>query len=50
MFSSSPPERCSLLDIPGKDNDNVYMANDVLVGNQILANSALVIGGENGWC
>ncbi|MGI6038905.1 MAG: NAD(P)/FAD-dependent oxidoreductase [Eubacteriales bacterium] len=33
------------LDIPGKDNDNVYMANDVLVGNQILANSALVIGG-----
>lgn len=33
------------LDIPGKDGDNVYMANDVLVGKQILANSALVIGG-----
>lgn len=33
------------LDIEGKDAENVYMANDVLVGNKILANSALVIGG-----
>lgn len=33
------------LDIPGKDNDNVVLANDVLVGKSILANSALVIGG-----
>ena len=33
------------LDIPGKDADNVFMANDVLVGKKILANSALVIGG-----
>lgn len=33
------------LDVPGKDADNVYMANDVLVGKKILGNSALVIGG-----
>lgn len=33
------------LDIPGNDGDHVYMANDVLLGNKILANSALVIGG-----
>lgn len=33
------------LDIPGNDGDNVYMANDVLVGKKILGNSALVIGG-----
>lgn len=33
------------LDIPGKDNANVYMANDVLLGKSILANSVLVIGG-----
>ena len=33
------------LDIPGKDAENVYMANDVLVGKKILANSALIIGG-----
>ncbi|MBF7097457.1 NAD(P)/FAD-dependent oxidoreductase [Alkalibacter mobilis] len=33
------------LNIPGNDADNVYMANDVLVGKKILANSALVIGG-----
>ncbi|NMA02138.1 MAG: FAD-dependent oxidoreductase [Clostridia bacterium] len=33
------------LNIPGNDQENVYMSNDVLVGNKILANSALVIGG-----
>lgn len=33
------------LNIPGNDADNVYMANDVLVGKSILANSALIIGG-----
>lgn len=33
------------LNIPGNDADNVFMANDVLVGNKILGNSALVIGG-----
>lgn len=33
------------LNIPGKDNENVVMANDVLVGKNILASSALVIGG-----
>ena len=33
------------LNIPGNDADNVYMANDVLVGKKILANSVLVIGG-----
>lgn len=33
------------LNIPGKDADNVFMANDVLVGKKILASSALVIGG-----
>lgn len=33
------------LNIPGNDADNVYMANDVLVGKKILANSALIIGG-----
>ncbi|RBP57221.1 2,4-dienoyl-CoA reductase-like NADH-dependent reductase (Old Yellow Enzyme family) [Alkalibaculum bacchi] len=33
------------LNIPGNDAENVFQANDVLVGNKILANSALVIGG-----
>ncbi|SHI65995.1 NAD(P)/FAD-dependent oxidoreductase [Parasporobacterium paucivorans] len=33
------------LNIPGNDAENVFMANDVLVGNKILGNSALVIGG-----
>lgn len=33
------------LNIPGNDADNVYMANDVLLGNKILGGSALVIGG-----
>lgn len=33
------------LNIPGNDQENVYMSNDVLVGNKILGNSALVIGG-----
>lgn len=33
------------LNIPGCDNENVYLANDVLVGKSILGNSALVIGG-----
>jgi 2,4-dienoyl-CoA reductase-like NADH-dependent reductase (Old Yellow Enzyme family)/thioredoxin reductase len=33
------------LNIPGNDADNVFMANDVLVGKKILASSALVIGG-----
>lgn len=33
------------LDIPGKDAQNVYQANDVLMGNSILGNSVLVIGG-----
>lgn len=33
------------LDIPGKDADNVYIAQDVLIGKKILGNSALVIGG-----
>lgn len=33
------------LDIPGNDLENVYMANDVLVGKKILGNSALIIGG-----
>lgn len=33
------------LDIPGKDDETVYMANDVLLGKSILKNSALVIGG-----
>lgn len=33
------------LNIPGNDGDNVFMANDVLLGKKILGNSALVIGG-----
>ena len=33
------------LNIPGNDQENVYMSSDVLVGNKILGNSALVIGG-----
>lgn len=33
------------LNIPGKDADHVYLANDVLLGKKILGNSALVIGG-----
>ena len=34
------------LDIPGNESDNVYLANDVLVGKKVLqGNSALVIGG-----
>ncbi|MGE4509351.1 MAG: FAD-dependent oxidoreductase, partial [Eubacteriaceae bacterium] len=41
LFRSTP---CKL-NIPGNDADNVYMANDVLVGKSILANSALIIGG-----
>ncbi len=33
------------LNIPGSDQPNVYLANDVLTGKSILGNSALVIGG-----
>lgn len=33
------------LNIPGYDQENVHQANEVLVGEKILRNSALIIGG-----